>query len=87
MSRSIDRSKALSDEDRAYLLGHGEDGLVAQLDEQHGQADVAETGDDAPYEDWTVAELQAELEGRELSKSGNKAELVSRLHEDDAASA
>ena len=32
-----------------------------------------------------VDELKAELEARELPKSGNKAELVARLEEDDAA--
>lgn len=87
MSRSIDRSKPLSDEDRAYLLGHGEDGLVAQLDEQHGQANDTETGDDAPYEEWSADDLRAELGERKLSKTGNKPELVARLQEDDAASA
>jgi len=43
--------------------------------------------DDAerPYEEWTNEELSAELEARELPHSGNKAELVERLQEDDAA--
>jgi large subunit ribosomal protein L22 len=43
----------------------------------------------APEDGWgslTVADLQEELETRELTKSGNKAELVARLEEDDAAS-
>jgi hypothetical protein len=37
------------------------------------------------YDSWTKDELSAELEKRGLSKSGNKAELVARLEEDDAA--
>jgi ribosomal protein L22 len=44
----------------------------------------------APDEGWaslTVDELQQELEARGLKKSGNKAELVGRLEEDDAAGA
>ena len=40
---------------------------------------------DQPYEDMTNPELQDLLEERGLSKSGNKAELVARLAEDDAA--
>ncbi len=42
----------------------------------------------APDEGWEslkVDELKAELEARGLPKSGNKAELVARLEEDDAA--
>ena len=37
------------------------------------------------YESWTKDELQAELEKRDLPKSGNKDELIARLEEDDAA--
>lgn len=37
------------------------------------------------YEDMTVAELQDLLESRGLTKSGNKAELIARLEEDDAS--
>lgn len=43
---------------------------------------------DAPepenYEDLTVEQLKAVLEGRGLGKSGTKAELIARLTEDDA---
>ena len=45
---------------------------------------------EAPEGGWNslkVAELQAELEARGLTKSGKKAELVARLEEDDAGSA
>jgi large subunit ribosomal protein L22 len=37
------------------------------------------------WESLKVAELQEELEGRSLPKSGKKAELVARLQEDDAS--
>jgi hypothetical protein len=37
------------------------------------------------YEDMTVEELQDELRARNLPVSGNKAELIARLDEDDAA--
>lgn len=56
---------------------------------------VAEDEDDDVYEDdlsedegyeaMTVEELKEELEDRGLPKSGNKAELVARLEEDDAS--
>ena len=39
------------------------------------------------WESLKVAELQDELESRGLAKSGNKAELVARLDEDDAGAA
>lgn len=49
-------------------------------------------GNDTPdvtdnYEDMTNEELSAELERRDLAKSGNKAELIDRLRENDAAGA
>jgi len=39
--------------------------------------------DDNPYESWKGDALKAELEKRELSKSGNKDELAARLRADD----
>ncbi len=45
-------------------------------------------GDEASaegYDSQTKAELEAELESRGLPTSGNKAELVARLEEADAA--
>jgi hypothetical protein len=43
-------------------------------------------GEEPPedYNDWTNAQLQSELGNRNLPKSGSKAQLVSRLEEDDA---
>lgn len=38
-------------------------------------------GDD--YDDMSVDELREELSGRDLAKSGNKAELIERLRADD----
>lgn len=42
-------------------------------------------GDDESddYNDWNVATLQEELRNRDLPTSGNKAQLVARLVEDD----
>jgi hypothetical protein len=38
-----------------------------------------------PYEEMTVAELDAELKARSLSTSGKQVEKIARLHADDAA--
>lgn len=40
--------------------------------------------EDEDYEDWTVMVLREECAARDLSVSGNKAELVARLKADDA---
>jgi SAP domain len=45
----------------------------------------AEPEGEPSYEANTVAELSAELESRELPKSGTKAELIERLETDDNA--
>jgi hypothetical protein len=37
-----------------------------------------------PYDTWLLVDLQDELSKRALPKSGNKAELVQRLIDDDA---
>lgn len=131
MSREIDLSKPLSDEDAQYLADRGRyadleragrnasdlpdgdgtgpqlesavtgdraaserDRLIARLRELDPDAASdfegdPETDDEevAPYSEWTVPELDAELKRRELPGGGNKAEKVKRLEDDDAASA
>lgn len=46
------------------------------------EADAADEGAEG-YESWTNAELSTELANRGLATSGNKAEMVARLEEDD----
>ena len=58
------------------------DSLVAEWAE--AGADESEPEEDQ-YASQTVAELRALLSERDLPTSGNKADLVERLHEDDAA--
>lgn len=50
---------------------------------QAGDGDAASTEDDE-YSDMTNEELREELESRDLSKSGSKAEMQARLRKDDA---
>lgn len=79
MSREIDRSKPLSDDDRRYLLAHGEDGLVQIMDERFPDdapespeefaPDLSGTGDgtgeeDPGYEEWSADDLRAEIDER-----------------------
>lgn len=79
------------------LTKHGVDpgdDPVAAVDAALGAADSEDeeappfgpTDDDGQpneYDDWTADQLRDELGKRELSKSGNKAELIERLEEDD----
>jgi hypothetical protein len=53
---------------------------------QTGDTSDPFNGEEPPedYNDWNVAQLQSELGGRNLPKSGNKPDLVARLEEDDA---
>lgn len=62
------------------------EGSVEPDENQENPAD--ETADEPTdsYDDWINDQLRYELEERELSQSGNKAELVARLREDDKAS-
>ena len=41
--------------------------------------------EESKYAEMTVDELEAELEKRDLPKSGKKDELIARLEDDDAA--
>lgn len=79
---------------KAALTGHN--GNVAEPSNHLGDSaahvapgsseDEDEDGEDGkPYEEWSKADLQSELAERELSKSGNVAELIERLEESDAA--
>lgn len=62
------------------IVAPGESGSYAS-----GEPSGDDTGDEeGEYGDWTVKQLQDELGDRELSKSGNKSELIARLREDDA---
>lgn len=42
--------------------------------------------EEAPYEEWTYAELQAELKYRGLAATGDTAALIARLEENDSTS-
>lgn len=130
MSKQIDLTKPLSDEDRQYLEDRARHYEIAANDAEHAGAELppeylgltggepafgvpadshpegvglgegtlrptnphatvadesAPTEEDSEdsYDDMTVAELQDELENRELPKSGKKAELIARLRGDD----
>lgn len=137
MSREVDLSQKLSEEDREYLLARGREQQVFVNDAQFtgdpeavrqanyipgtsidrapgvpatpngdrlvvmggGEVEIDEDGDelgDSPeshaaledsddeYDTMDKASLKAELDSRELSTSGNKAELIARLRADDA---
>lgn len=58
--------------------GYDDDGA---FDDDLDDEEEDEGGDG--YDDMTNAELQSLLEGRGLTKSGNKDELIARLREDD----
>lgn len=57
---------------------------VAALEKARGgKSDDSDDADEEGYAAMTVDELKEELEERDLPVSGNKAELVARLDEDD----
>jgi hypothetical protein len=60
-------------------------GGASALDPATGRPREDDDEDDADYEVWTVADLDAELRERGLSAAGNKAEKVARLEAHDAA--
>lgn len=47
----------------------------------------SDVDEDAPYSEWSMDELKAELTERKLPVSGKKTELVARLEENDEANA
>jgi hypothetical protein len=88
MTRQVPLDKPLSDQDREYLHMRGEHDRVASLDEQFGTVGgepLSEGDDVAPYEEWTVKELDEELAARQLPKTGKQEEKVARLRADDAS--
>jgi hypothetical protein len=100
VSRKIDISQPLSDEDRAYLDTRGRHDLIALNDEQFGgssdeeasltssqaeQANLQIEEEDDEYSDMTNEALREELSDRGLSTSGAKADLQARLRADDAS--
>ena len=87
MSQEVPRDRALTEQEREYLHSRGQHDRVAMQDAAYPQEDPEEDSEeaDAPYTEWTKAELQAECETRGLSKSGTVAELAQRLEENDAS--
>ncbi len=99
MTRFVPVDKPLSDADREYLHARGEHDRVEYIDGLHGKADDAAqgddllAGDDRPYEEWTVSELQSEIDARnsedgrpdnkKINRNGNKGQLADRLRADD----
>lgn len=97
MSRQIDTSdlSALSKDDLEYLRARNVitdeqiRSLSAPQDGGDDSNDGAGEGDDdefVPYEDMSKADLQAELNGREIEfpAKANKEELIALLEADDA---
>jgi hypothetical protein len=94
---AINLDEPLSKADRQYLADRdpryrdvlggttspqdvGVQGSEPSLSTGTATATVTET---PPYEEWHNNELQNELAERGLSTSGNKAEMVARLQQDD----
>jgi hypothetical protein len=100
MSRNIDWSQPLSEGDRVWVSQFpAMTPLVEANDAQFASAEptaeevpvpVESEEDDASYDNWTVADLRAEIDrrnkefGTTMSTSGKRDDLVSRLTEDDA---
>ncbi len=92
MSRVIDETKPLSDEDRNYLEARGRHKQIARID--GGSFDAAVVPDvvsdesrDEPvnYSELNVDELRLALVGRGLDDRGLTADLIARLEENDNA--
>lgn len=79
MSRQIPMDRPLSDDDRRYLLAHGEDARVATFDERFPEdapespeefapeTDGTGSGteeEDPGYEEWSADDLRAEIDER-----------------------
>lgn len=89
MSRQVDLTRPLSEEDRAYLKTWGRYVDIQRNDAQFGapeyEEDAPDEGPEKFTEEWfekaTVAMLQAELKKRKLPTTGKKDELADRLEE------
>lgn len=58
-------------------------GAVADGVVEDASVDLDGDGEVTGYEEWTKDDLASELERRGLTKTGNKADLVARLTDDD----
>lgn len=101
MSKQIDWDQPLSDEDREWAkqfplmhpLIETNDARFAAAPADDSLGGGGEAEPEAPYEEWTVAELVAEInsrnesDGKSISSKGVKAELIARLQADDAEEA
>lgn len=67
-------SNAAADVDETVVA----DGVV-----EDAPTDLDGDGEVTGYEEWTKDDLSSELERRGLTKTGNKADLVARLTDDD----
>jgi len=83
MSRKIDTSKSLSEDDIRYLRDRNR--LPKQYKTSSGQdVDESQTEEEQMnYEDMTVEQLRLALNERGLDTEGRKNELVKRLREND----
>jgi uncharacterized protein YnzC (UPF0291/DUF896 family) len=75
--------------DKELPVGGTKSELIERLNEDAVDSNAeggpaAEPEEEAAYDEWTVEELKDALRSRDLPVSGNKAELVERLAEDDA---
>jgi hypothetical protein len=90
MSKTIDTTQPLSDEDRAYMMSRGREAEVARIDEQFAGTEVdsyeVEVIDE-PYEKWKVEELRDEVNVRNLDVKADakKADLIKALEQHDKA--
>lgn len=87
MARDIDFSEPLDADDLAYIKDRPwlvQEAALQGVELVEGNTAVALDEDDS-YENWTVAELKAELKERDLAVDGNKSELIARLEEADEA--
>jgi SAP domain len=71
--------------DREMRIGKGGRVETVDPDTDDEPEDAETSGDDLPddYNDWRVPELREECLRRQLPGDGNKADLVTRLEEDD----